>query len=54
MEEEKARQMIMWLNKRIEKTTKQKEQATDLNLKIAKGGKLCVYKEMLNFIQMHQ
>lgn len=51
---EDTQKMIVWLNKRIDKTTKQKEQATDLNLKIAKGGKLCVYKEMLNFIQMHQ
>lgn len=45
--------LIQWLTKRIRITEKQKEYTTDLNLKIGKGGKLCVYKELLNYIKTH-
>lgn len=42
-----------WLEKRIDITTKEKNDTTELNLKIGKGGKLCAYKEVLNFIREH-
>ena len=44
---------IDWLQKRIEKTEKELDEATELNLKIGKGAKLCVYKECLNYIREH-
>jgi 50S ribosomal subunit-associated GTPase HflX len=44
---------IKWLQKRIEKTEKELDEATELNLKIGKGAKLCVYKECLNYIRTH-
>lgn len=43
-----------WLLKRIEKTEKELEEVTELNLKIGKGAKLCVYKECLNYIREHE
>lgn len=44
---------IEWLQKRIKKTQKELDEATELNLKIGKGAKLCVYKECLNYIKKH-
>lgn len=49
-----SKRYIKWLRKRIEKTEKQLSEATELNLKIGKGAKLCVYKECLSYIIKHQ
>ncbi len=46
--------VLAWLETRIKKTTKEREKAIDLNLKIGKGAKLCVYKECLNYIRVHK
>lgn len=53
-EETKIDNFISWLETRIAKTEKQKLEAVDLNLRIGKGGKLCVYKECLNYIKEHR
>lgn len=45
--------VAQWLQKRIEQTTEQKENADSLHLTIGKGGKLCAYKEVLNYIKTH-
>lgn len=45
--------LVDWLNKRIEKTSKELSEETDLNIKIGKGGKRTVYKEVLEFIKKH-
>lgn len=45
--------VTQWLQKRIEQTTEQKENADSLHLTIGKGGKLCAYKEVLNYIKTH-
>jgi hypothetical protein len=53
---------IEWLNKRIELTEKEMDNIVlikdhtnfyniDINKKIGKGGKLCAYKECLNYIK---
>lgn len=44
---------INWLLKRINITEIELNDAHDLNLKISKGGKLCAYKECLNYIRKH-
>lgn len=41
--------LIKFLNRRIEKTTKERDNAPNLNLKIIKGSKLTAYKEMLEY-----
>lgn len=53
METSKVDNYISWLIDRIEKTTIEKQEVIDLNLKIGKGGKLCAYKEVLNYIREH-
>lgn len=40
--------------KRIEVTESEKETVTDINLVIGKGGKLCAYKEVLEYIKKHE
>lgn len=45
---------IEWLNKRIKSTEKELATANELDLKIGKGAKLCVYKECLYYIKNHQ
>lgn len=52
-------QMIQWVTKRIDKTVAQKEILENSDEKslirvAAKGGKQCVYKEMLNFLTTHK
>ena len=44
---------IYWLEDRIKKTQIEKDTTDDMNIKIGKGGKLCVYKEVLNYIREH-
>ena len=45
---------LEWLKTRIDTTRQEKAEATDLNLIIGKGGKLCVYKEIFDYIRKHR
>jgi hypothetical protein len=45
---------ITWLEGRIIKTEAELEKATEVNLKISKGAKLCAYKECMNYINEHK
>lgn len=42
-----------WLLKRIDISTTELNNTTELDLKISKGAKLTAYKEMLNYINNH-
>jgi len=42
-----------WLEKRIKITTQERDNSSELNLIIGKGGKNCVYKECLNYFKTH-
>lgn len=45
--------LIDWLTKRISITEQEKNTVTDFNLMVAKGGKLTVYKELLEHVKVH-
>lgn len=44
---------ISWLNKRIDTTTEEKQNANDLEVYMGKVEKLCTYKECLNYFLEH-
>jgi hypothetical protein len=44
---------VEWLEQRIAVTTQEQLDATELNIRIGKGGKLKAYKEVLEFIKQH-
>jgi hypothetical protein len=45
--------LIKFILKRIEDTEKEITETTDLNIKIGKGAKLTVYKELIQYINSH-
>lgn len=45
---------VLWLEKMIRKTKKEREASNDQNVKISKGGKLRAYVEVLNFIRENE
>ena len=47
-------QLIEWLEKRILATELEKENSSNMNTKIAKGGKLTAYKGMLDYVKTHK
>lgn len=51
-------ELIKWVEKRVKETEAQKNsliESKESHIRIAaKGGKQCVYKEMLNFITTHK
>lgn len=45
---------VLWLERMIKKTKKEKEASNDQNMRISKGGKLRAYVDVLNFIRENE
>lgn len=46
--------LMHWLVERISTTRMEANEAKDLNVKIGKGGMLCAYQEIANYIRTHR